>query len=110
MAEMKTKLVGVTFEGRQDNVINLKEGQELHALFEDNNPFDPCAILLHANTDGITLTEPVGYLKKELAKDLRDQNTKGWSYKFFVEQVTGQEKQSKGVNIKILATLQPTQP
>lgn len=104
---MKTKLVGVTFEGRQDNVTKLIPDQELHATFEDTNPFDPNAILLHADA---TKTQPVGYLKKELAKDLREQHLKGWAYKFFVEQVTGQDKQVKGCNIKIQANLVPTQP
>jgi single-stranded-DNA-specific exonuclease len=104
MPEMKSKLVGVTFEGRQDNVAELTEGQELLAIFEDNNPFDPNAILLFADAQK---TKPVGYLKKELAADLRQQHTKGWAYKFFVEQITGQTKQVKGCNIKIEASLYP---
>lgn len=104
MPEMKTKLVGVTFEGRQAHLANLQPGQELHAIFEDNNPFDPNAILLHADA---TKTQPVGYLKKELAHDLRKQHEKGWAYAFFVEAITGQDKQVKGCNIRIDAKLYP---
>lgn len=102
MPEMKSKLVGVTFEGRQENVSVLTDGQELLAIFEDNNPFDPNAILLFGDAEKM---KPVGYLKKELAKDLREQHTKGWTYKFFCEKVTGRDMQTKGCNIRIEAKL-----
>ncbi|MBR9701165.1 hypothetical protein GOV11_04840 [Candidatus Woesearchaeota archaeon] len=108
MAEMHSKIVGISFtdddyelSSRQDNVRDLKKGHELTLEFEDDNPFDPSAIKLFADKDKKI---PLGYLKKELARDLRLQMEKGWSYTAKVEAVTGQEKQSKGCNIIISAS------
>ena len=100
---MNSKLVGVTMgdEGRQANVKSLTKGQEIFILRESNNPFDPNAMKLFADPQ---LTKPLGYIKKELARDLAEQRAKGWSYKFFCEEVTGKETQSFGCNIRIEAT------
>jgi hypothetical protein len=100
---MKSKLVGVTMgnEQRQENVLSLSPGQRIWQVYETDNPFDPNAIKLFADE---ARTKPLGYLKKELAADLTAQKAKGWSYIFYCEDITGQEKQAHGCNIRIEAT------
>lgn len=107
--EMYTKVMGVTFcdEGefgdRQENVRGLDPGQELVVVCEDENPFDPNAMKLFAD---VGCVRPIGYVKKELARDLREQMRKGWKYRVFVVQVTGVERDEGvcGVNVKIVAS------
>lgn len=102
MHEMKSKIVGVTMgeESRQEHIKQLQQGAELFPFYENDNPFDPNAIKLFADA---AKQKPLGYIKKELARDLREQRAKGWEYTFKVEEVTGKEKHTKGCNIVIEA-------
>ncbi len=107
MAEMRTKLVGVTFkdEGehgdRQLNIKQLQPNQKLFFHHEKDNPFDPNAMKVYADEQ---LTKPLGYLKKQLASDLNTQKNMGWHYSLEVEQITGDDSKSMGCNVKITAT------
>ena len=100
--KMHSKIVGVTFDNRQENIEPLTDGQKLFVQHDINNAFDANALQVFADEQ---LTKPLGYLKKELAKDLQEQGTKGWKYEYFLSEKTGGGKnKSWGVNVLIIAT------
>ena len=88
--EFPTKLVGVTFDNKQNNIRTLKEGDELTIVKEKNNPFHSKAILL--TKDG----KDMGYLSRELADKFYDKIEK-----VVVLNVTCKED-TYGVNIKVI--------
>lgn len=99
MEEMRTKIVGVTHDDRQANVAALQAGQKLWWMHEYDNPFDPNAIKIFADQ---MMKKPLGYLSRELAKDIVTQKTKfGYEYEMCVAQVTGGFGKTNGVNIII---------
>lgn len=60
-----TRIVGVTFEGRQEVVAKLYEGDRIWLERELDNPFDPNAIQVCRNN-----TEQIGYLNRFLAQNI----------------------------------------
>lgn len=103
--ETRTKIVGVTQgkddgEERQLNVSKLLAGQKLFIKLEDDNAFDPNAIKIFSDVD---YKLPLGYLPRELARDLRVLMARGNEYLFFVSGVTGGAGgKSFGCNIRIV--------
>jgi len=99
----KSKITGVTFSdngvSRQDNVKALQMNQEIFAVHEADNAFDPNAIKLYADAEH---TKPLGYLMRDLARDLVTQSKLGWAYTYFAEP-TGSEQKVFGCNITIVA-------
>ncbi len=79
-----TKVVGVTFENRQDILMGLEAGMELRLQRQPDNGFDPCAI-------AVTLLDgrQLGYLNKALAARLAPVMDAGESYSAAVSAVTG---------------------
>lgn len=94
--EFYTKVVGVTFENRQDIVRQLHEGEKLNLVREGDNTHDPNAIRVE-RTDGCQ----VGYLNARLAKNLTPYIDRGEHYITLVSQVTGGEDRTYGVNITV---------
>lgn len=91
-----TKIVGVTFEERQDFIKNLVEGAKVKLIREPENTFDPFAIAVYVDT------LKIGYLKKELAHHLSKSLDEGIEYTGRVSQVTGgQNEKNYGVNLFI---------
>lgn len=92
-----TKLVGVTFDNRQDIIRNLKPGEELFLERQPNNSFDANAILIK-DVKG----KDVGFLKADLAKFLAKEIDQDLAeYEIIVTAITGRENQSYGVNVLI---------
>lgn len=60
-----TKVVGVTFDGRQNVIRRLRIGEMLELEREPDNPHDPNAVKVIRKTG-----EQIGYLNRELAKDV----------------------------------------
>lgn len=89
------KAVGVSFEGRQDVVKNLQEGDAVTLRREENNPHDPNAIALYYKA------QQIGYLKKELAQHLAPIIDQGTLYQAVISQVTGGDCKNYGVNILV---------
>ena len=92
-----TKLVGVTFDNRQETISHLQQGDELIWERQPDNPFDVNAILVKDLNQN-----EIGYLKADLAKFLAkeiDENLV--QYKITVMEVTGRENQSYGVNVLV---------
>lgn len=106
MMEKNSKIVGVTHTDengtqRQDNCRAIIDGQKLFVLHESANPFDPNALKLYADEQH---NLPLGYIQRELARDLLVQMQQGWTYEVYATKKTGgMNGKSVGVNIRIIA-------
>lgn len=94
--EFYTKVVGVTFENRQEVVAGLREGEKLTLIREPANPHDANAVRVE-NGSGVQL----GYLNARLAKHFAQLLDRGEQYVTYVSQVTGGIDRNYGVNIVI---------
>ncbi|HEY9179113.1 MAG TPA: helicase-related protein, partial [Candidatus Baltobacteraceae bacterium] len=91
-----TKIVGVSFEGRQDVVAGLKPGHELELTRQPDNPVDANAIAVHYGT------LQIGFLRKQIAKHLAPLIDGGILYTARIEHVTGgTQGKNFGVNIRV---------
>jgi len=87
MGKFKTSLVGVTFEGRQENIRLVATGQKLFWKNEVDNPHDSNAILLFADEE---MKVQLGHIRAELAGKLMERlNNKKCEYEMFADRVTG---------------------
>lgn len=92
-----TKLVGVTFEGRQDTVSRLAVGTPLRTERQPDNMHDPCAIAL-VDPGGMQ----VGFFNRRLAAVLAPVIDAGVEYDVVVSDVTGGEAgRTFGVNVLV---------
>ncbi|MGL5417342.1 MAG: HIRAN domain-containing protein [Clostridium sp.] len=92
--ELYTKVVGVTFEGRQRLVPKCRSGSKLRLVREKNNPYDENAIAVY---NGL---EQIGYIRRELAMELAKKIDSGTICNAYVSEVTGgYNGKSYGVNI-----------
>jgi hypothetical protein len=64
--QIRTRVVGVTFAGRQRAVAQLKVGEALRLRREPDNPHDPNAVRVERLTGA-----QVGYLNRELAARIK---------------------------------------
>jgi single-stranded-DNA-specific exonuclease len=91
-----TKIMGVSFEGRQDFVAGLTPGQELELRRQPDNPVDANAVAVHFGTFQI------GFLRKEIVKHLAPLIDAGIRYTARIEHVTGgRDGKHYGVNIRV---------
>ena len=90
-----TKIVGVSFEGRQDRVLGLALGDELQLVREPANPYDPNAVAVRYGTLAL------GFLRREIAKRLAPKIDAGTRYTARVASVTGGGERNTGVNIAV---------
>lgn len=96
---INTKLVGVTFDDRQEHVKLLQEGYQLFWKHEQENPVDPNALAVFADP---SLKKQVGYIKKELSGKIVPMLKEGKKMSLRVTEMTGGEgPQSHGVNIQV---------
>ena len=93
-AALYTKVVGVTFDGRQQIVGTLRPGDRLRLIREPANPHDPHAVQV-VTLDGRAL----GYLRARLAGRLSPSIDAGARYRATVAAVTGGGDRSSGINI-----------
>ncbi|MCE5191004.1 MAG: DEAD/DEAH box helicase, partial [Actinomycetia bacterium] len=92
-----TKLVGVTFEGRQEVVVRLVPETPLRIERQPENPFDPNACALYD-----PLGAQVGFFNRRLAAALAPYLDAGVGYDVAVSDVTGgAEGESLGVNVLV---------
>lgn len=95
-----SKIVGVTFEGRQDTIKLLKGDEQLRVRREPDNEYDPKAVAVDVEVTPDTW-RPIGYIAKdknsEIAKSLDENQT------VFIKiaSLTGGDKKSYGVNIEL---------
>jgi single-stranded-DNA-specific exonuclease len=88
-----TKIVGVTFEGRQDSIAGMEPGRELELVRQPQNAFDANAIAVHYGR------LQLGFLKKAIAARIAPNIDAGERYRAEVKHVTGGGTRSVGVNI-----------
>ncbi len=92
-AEFYTKVVGVTFEGRQEIVGGLLPGASVELRREPDNAHD-------ANAIGVFFGAlHVGYLRREIARRLAPKFDAGERYRAQIASVTGGGARSYGVNL-----------
>lgn len=92
------KLAGVSFNGRQDNVKQLKPDTKLIFKRDYKNQYDKNAIGVY-NNDIL-----IGWIPKYLAEKLAPEIDAGIDWHGVVKEVTGQDKETKGVNIELVCT------
>lgn len=98
-----TKIVGVSFEGRQDTVAGLRAGVDLELRRCPENPVDSNAIAVHYGT------LQLGFLRKQIARHLGPLIDGGARYRAHVEHVTGgREGKHFGVNIRVRRESEPS--
>ena len=99
-----TKVVGVTFDGRQEGLVGLEQGEELSLVREPDNPHDPNAIAV-LRAGGVR----IGYLKRLIAAAIAPEIDRGANYGAVVSGLTGgtAEKASRGVNILVMRQGRP---
>ena len=95
-SEFFTKVVGVTFEGRQDVVAGLIAGASLVLERQPENPHDGNAIAVRYGT------LQLGYVRREIAKHLAPKFDGGVRYRATVASITGGGTRSVGVNIQVV--------
>jgi single-stranded-DNA-specific exonuclease len=88
-----TKIVGVTFEGRQDLIAGLQPGQALELVRQPENPFDPNAVAVHFGR------LQLGFVKKAIAARIAPNLDAGERYRAEIKHITGGGTRSAGVNI-----------
>lgn len=93
---IKTKVVGVTYEGRQSVIAAMSEFDELDLVRNRNNERDKNAIAVFYEDDQI------GFLCRELAEKLAPLMDEGKEFSCEVSEITGGGSGlSYGVNIEI---------
>jgi single-stranded-DNA-specific exonuclease len=90
-----TKIVGVSFEGRQDRIAGLQEGYALDLVRQPDNPKDPNAIAVRYGT------MQLGFLRAQIAKHVAPIMDEGVPYRARIASLTGAGAQGvhRGVNI-----------
>jgi single-stranded-DNA-specific exonuclease len=89
-----TKVVGVTFDGRQAGIATLRPGDRLRLVREPANAHDPHAIQVRTQ-DG----RMVGYLRAQLSARLSPSLDAGARYRATVTGITGGGDRTLGLNI-----------
>jgi single-stranded-DNA-specific exonuclease len=88
-----TKIVGVTFEGRQDIIAGLQPGAELELVRQPENAFDSNAVAVHFGR------LQLGFMKKAIAARIAPNMDAGERYRAEIKHITGGGTRSVGVNI-----------
>jgi single-stranded-DNA-specific exonuclease len=90
-----TKVVGVSFEGRQDVVAGMREGVPLELFRQPANPYDANAVAVCYGA------LQLGFIKREIAARIAPNIDAGERYTAVVTAVTGGGTKSFGINIYV---------
>jgi single-stranded-DNA-specific exonuclease len=90
-----TKVVGISFEGRQDVAAGLREGAALQLRRDPANAYDPNAVGVFFGT------LQIGFLRKPIAARIAPNIDGGERYSAHVTAVTGGGTRSFGINIYV---------
>ncbi len=93
-----TKVVGVSFEGRQGLVTGLAPGDPLELVREPENPHDPNALAVRYGRFQL------GYVRREIARRISPNVDGGDRYSAVVGSITGGGERNIGVNIRVRRT------
>ena len=103
---MYSKVVGVTFDNRQQVIEKVKKGDKLKLVPEPTNAFDPNAISVEWVGNKEWAGSSIGYIARGLAGDLSDRLKRGFEYEVTATDITGgtEDRPTRGVNIEIKVT------
>ena len=94
------RLAGVTFEGRQDIISQLKSNQPICLKRDPFNEYDKYAIrvfTLYNNQD-----IQIGWIPKPTAKILAPEMDSGVKWNGYIEKITGGNEKNYGILIKLI--------
>lgn len=93
-----SKIVGTTFENRQDILAHLEGDESLRVRREPENQYDPRAVAVDVNIKGRWY--PVGYIAKDKNKDIAEALDASREVEIKISEVTGGDKgKNLGMNI-----------
>ena len=93
-----SKIVGTTFENRQDILAHLEGSESLRVRREPENQYDQRAVAVDVNIKGKWY--PVGYIAKDKNKDIAEALDAGREVEIKISEVTGGDKgKNLGMNI-----------
>ena len=93
-----SKIVGTTFENRQDILAHLEGSESLRVRREPENQYDPRAVAVDVDIKGKWY--PVGYIAKDKNKDIAEALDAGREVEIKLSEVTGGDKgKNLGMNI-----------
>lgn len=93
--EFFTKVVGVTYDNRQEVIKSLLDGDSVLLIRESDNSHDPYAIGVYHDR------KQIGYLNSRLARNLAPSLDNGTAYVAYITHITGRDKETMGVNLCI---------
>ena len=94
LLEYKSKIVGVTFENRQEIIKMLQGDEALRTRLEPENPVDPGAVAVDALI--AETWNPIGYIAADKNKAIRNSMLAGNDVNIEIASLTGGEKQKNG--------------
>lgn len=100
-----SKLVGVTFEGRQEVIATLRGKEPLRVRREKDNQYDPKAVAVDVYKNDEWL--PIGYIAKDKNADISRSLDAGETAYIQISDITGGGDRSYGVNISLEYKLAP---
>lgn len=93
-----SKIVGTTFENRQDILAHLEGNESLRVRREPENQYDPRAVAVDVDIKGKWY--PVGYIAKGKNKDIAEALDAGREVEISISEITGGDKgKNLGMNI-----------
>lgn len=100
-----SKLVGVTFEGRQKVIATLRGKEPLRVRREKDNQYDPKAVAVDVYKNDEWL--PIGYIAKDKNADISRSLDAGETAYIQISDITGGGDRNYGVNISLEYKLAP---
>lgn len=95
-----SKLVGVTFEGRQDIIKMITGDEPLRVRREADNQYDPRAVAVDVQIAEVW--HPIGYIAKDKNKDISETLDAGNEVNISIASITGgNDDKAYGVNIEL---------
>lgn len=95
-----SKIVGTTFDNRQDILAHLEGSESLRVRREPENQYDPRAVAVDVDIKGKWY--PVGYIAKGKNKDIAEALDAGRDVEIKISEVTGGDKgKNLGMNIRL---------
>ena len=93
-----SKIVGTTFENRQDILAHLEGNESLRVRREPENQYDPRAVAVDVDIKGKWY--PVGYIAKDKNKDIAEALDAGRDVEIKLSEVTGGDRgKNLGMNV-----------
>lgn len=99
LLQYHSKLVGVTFEGRQDVIGTMRGKEPLRVRREADNKYDPKAVAVDVYKNDEWL--PIGYIAKDKNSDISAALDAGETVYISIGGITGGGDKSHGVNIAL---------